>query len=192
MLIITYVIMHSYYVTTIYSISVHMLANFLPLRKHQVETSGQISYSLCFIVYFVKFELIFFNIVLFRTMLNFGTDHFVQFGTLLLAADDFLYIIRVLLFFFLQKHGPKMLDHEGKEVPGNRGYRYFGAARDLPGVRELFTKKRKWKLFTSLIGEFCKKKKPAPYKWNQILQQAVSKIGMYTFCPNQTVTSLFL
>lgn len=36
------------------------------------------------------------------------------------------------------KIGPKMLDHEGKEVPGNRGYRYFGAAKDLPGVRELF------------------------------------------------------
>ncbi|XP_077982871.1 pre-mRNA-splicing factor ISY1 homolog [Glandiceps talaboti] len=36
------------------------------------------------------------------------------------------------------KIGPKMLDHEGKEVPGNRGYKYFGAARDLPGVRELF------------------------------------------------------
>ncbi|KAL1116718.1 hypothetical protein AAG570_005194, partial [Ranatra chinensis] len=34
--------------------------------------------------------------------------------------------------------GPKMLDHEGKEVPGNRGYKYFGAARQLPGVRELF------------------------------------------------------
>lgn len=34
--------------------------------------------------------------------------------------------------------GPKMLDREGREVPGNRGYRYFGAARDLPGVRELF------------------------------------------------------
>lgn len=31
-----------------------------------------------------------------------------------------------------------MLDHEGKEVPGNRGYKYFGAAKDLPGVRELF------------------------------------------------------
>uniref|UniRef100_A0A3P8WYF5 Pre-mRNA-splicing factor ISY1 homolog n=1 Tax=Cynoglossus semilaevis TaxID=244447 RepID=A0A3P8WYF5_CYNSE len=29
--------------------------------------------------------------------------------------------------------GPRMLDHEGKEVPGNRGYKYFGAARDLPG-----------------------------------------------------------
>ncbi|GCC19306.1 hypothetical protein chiPu_0021032 [Chiloscyllium punctatum] len=32
-----------------------------------------------------------------------------------------------------------MLDHEGKEVPGNRGYKYFGAAKDLP-VRELFQK----------------------------------------------------
>lgn len=36
------------------------------------------------------------------------------------------------------KVGPKMLDHEGKEVPGNRGYKYFGATKDLPGVRELF------------------------------------------------------
>ncbi|KAI9305276.1 pre-mRNA-splicing factor ISY1 [Cunninghamella echinulata] len=33
---------------------------------------------------------------------------------------------------------PKMLDNEGKEVPGSRGYKYFGRARDLPGVRELF------------------------------------------------------
>ena len=38
------------------------------------------------------------------------------------------------------KIGPKMIDHEGKEVPGNRGYKYFGAAKDLPGVRELFEK----------------------------------------------------
>ncbi|KAK3612064.1 hypothetical protein CHS0354_021752 [Potamilus streckersoni] len=37
-----------------------------------------------------------------------------------------------------KKIGPKMLDHEGKEVPGSRGYKYFGAAKDLPGVRELF------------------------------------------------------
>lgn len=32
----------------------------------------------------------------------------------------------------------RMLDKEGKEVPGVFGYKYFGAARDLPGVRELF------------------------------------------------------
>ena len=35
-----------------------------------------------------------------------------------------------------------MLTRDGKEVPGNRGYRYFGAARDLPGVRELFEVKK--------------------------------------------------
>ncbi|KAJ2453767.1 NineTeen Complex (NTC) component [Coemansia sp. RSA 2336] len=33
--------------------------------------------------------------------------------------------------------GPKMLDHQGREVPGNRGYKYFGRAKDLPGVREM-------------------------------------------------------
>lgn len=37
-----------------------------------------------------------------------------------------------------RKTGPKMMDSDGKEVPGNRGYKYFGAAKDLPGVRELF------------------------------------------------------
>lgn len=41
-----------------------------------------------------------------------------------------------------KKTAPKMLTKEGKEVPGNRGYRYFGAARDLPGVRELFENKK--------------------------------------------------
>jgi len=37
-----------------------------------------------------------------------------------------------------RRFGPRMLTQEGKEVPGNRGYKYFGAAKDLPGVRELF------------------------------------------------------
>jgi len=32
----------------------------------------------------------------------------------------------------------RMLDREGQEVPGSKGYKYFGAARELPGVRELF------------------------------------------------------
>lgn len=40
------------------------------------------------------------------------------------------------------KSAPKLLTRDGKEVPGNRGYRYFGAARDLPGVRELFEIKK--------------------------------------------------
>lgn len=34
--------------------------------------------------------------------------------------------------------GPKTIDAQGKEVPGARGYKYFGRAKDLPGVKELF------------------------------------------------------
>lgn len=33
---------------------------------------------------------------------------------------------------------PKALDAEGRPLPGGGGYRYFGAARELPGVKELF------------------------------------------------------
>jgi len=36
-----------------------------------------------------------------------------------------------------------MLDDDGKEVPGTRGYKYFGRAKDLPGVRELFEGRKK-------------------------------------------------
>lgn len=45
-----------------------------------------------------------------------------------------------------KRTGPKMLDHDGKEVPGNRGYKYFGAAKDLPGVRELLTNQGRTKV----------------------------------------------
>lgn len=37
-----------------------------------------------------------------------------------------------------KKLGPKLLDKEGREAPGSRGYKYFGAAKELPGVKELF------------------------------------------------------
>lgn len=57
--------------------------------------------------------------------------------------------------------GPRMLDHEGKEVPGQRGYRYFGAAKDLPGVRELFQddsgsekKKTRGQLFAHVDADY--------------------------------------
>lgn len=32
----------------------------------------------------------------------------------------------------------KYLDDEGKELEGSPGYKYFGKARELPGVKELF------------------------------------------------------
>ncbi|PCH35070.1 Isy1-domain-containing protein [Wolfiporia cocos MD-104 SS10] len=36
-----------------------------------------------------------------------------------------------------------MVDDDGKEVPGTKGYKYFGRAKELPGVRELFQSKKK-------------------------------------------------
>ena len=33
---------------------------------------------------------------------------------------------------------PRAYDGDGRELPGARGYKYFGAAKDLPGVKELF------------------------------------------------------
>jgi pre-mRNA-splicing factor ISY1 len=35
--------------------------------------------------------------------------------------------------------GVKMYDEQGREIPGSgKGYKYYGRARDLPGVKELF------------------------------------------------------
>ena len=40
--------------------------------------------------------------------------------------------------------GGKVYDEEGREVPGGgKGYRYFGRAKELPGVKELFEAARK-------------------------------------------------
>jgi len=36
-----------------------------------------------------------------------------------------------------------MLDDDGKEVPGTKGYKYFGRAKELPGVKELFMSRKK-------------------------------------------------
>ncbi len=33
---------------------------------------------------------------------------------------------------------PKIVDHDGRRAMGSEGYYYFGAAKELPGVRELF------------------------------------------------------
>ena len=31
-----------------------------------------------------------------------------------------------------------MYDSQGHEIPGFGGYRYFGAAKDLPGVKDVY------------------------------------------------------
>lgn len=39
--------------------------------------------------------------------------------------------------------GGRVLDEEGREVPGGgKGYRYFGRAKELPGVKELFERQK--------------------------------------------------
>ncbi|KAF2875316.1 Isy1-like splicing factor [Massariosphaeria phaeospora] len=40
--------------------------------------------------------------------------------------------------------GGRVLDEDGREVPGGgKGYRYFGRARELPGVKELFERQQR-------------------------------------------------
>lgn len=50
-----------------------------------------------------------------------------------------------------------MLDDDGKEVPGTKGYKYFGRAKDLPGVRELFQSRKKEEDEENLVFTFYKK-----------------------------------
>jgi pre-mRNA-splicing factor ISY1 len=38
--------------------------------------------------------------------------------------------------------GRQLYDVEGVELPGAKGYRYYGAAKELPGVREIFAEER--------------------------------------------------
>ncbi|KAH9416368.1 NineTeen Complex (NTC) component [Dermatophagoides pteronyssinus] len=52
-------------------------------------------------------------------------------------------------------------DASAREIPGNKGYKYFGAAKDLPGVRELLTqetiqipKKTKAELMRSIDADY--------------------------------------
>jgi pre-mRNA-splicing factor ISY1 len=40
------------------------------------------------------------------------------------------------------KMAPRIVAKDGKEVAGNKGYKYFGAAKDLPGVRDLLEAQR--------------------------------------------------
>lgn len=39
-----------------------------------------------------------------------------------------------------KKLAPRAIDKQGQELSGSGGYKYWGAAKDLPGVRELFAK----------------------------------------------------
>ena len=48
-----------------------------------------------------------------------------------------------------------MLDDDGKEVPGTKGYKYFGRAKELPGVKELFMSKKTEEDDAYFVGKVC-------------------------------------
>ena len=57
-----------------------------------------------------------------------------------LGGYDYRYLWGKKFYFLFSKFRSKELDSSGREVASDRGYKYFGAAKDLPGVRELFEK----------------------------------------------------
>lgn len=57
----------------------------------------------------------------------------------------------------------KQLDGDGKELPGGGGYKYFGAAKDLPGVRELFAAVATEEISYRTRGEISKNITPDYY-----------------------------
>ncbi|KAH9995915.1 pre-mRNA-splicing factor ISY1 [Russula compacta] len=50
-----------------------------------------------------------------------------------------------------------MLDDDGREVPGTKGYKYFGRAKELPGVKELFESRKKEEDEEDATNNFYKK-----------------------------------
>ncbi|KAI0045615.1 Isy1-like splicing factor [Auriscalpium vulgare] len=50
-----------------------------------------------------------------------------------------------------------MLDDDGREVPGTKGYKYFGRAKELPGVKELFESRKKEEDEETATQNFYKK-----------------------------------
>jgi len=50
-----------------------------------------------------------------------------------------------------------MIDEDGKEVPGTKGYKYFGRAKELPGVKELFQSKKKEEEEENVAHSYYKK-----------------------------------
>jgi len=50
-----------------------------------------------------------------------------------------------------------MLDDDGREVPGTKGYKYFGQAKELPGVKELFESHKKEEDEENATHSFYKK-----------------------------------
>ncbi|KAI1486624.1 Isy1-like splicing factor [Biscogniauxia mediterranea] len=74
--------------------------------------------------------------------------------------------------------GGKIYDETGREIPGGgtKGYRYFGRARDLPGVKEMFEAAAK--------QQQDERKKPPPLEARDDLRKAVDA-KYYGYAPDE-------
>ncbi|KAK1238946.1 hypothetical protein MKX08_006007 [Trichoderma sp. CBMAI-0020] len=69
--------------------------------------------------------------------------------------------------------GGKMYDEQGREIPGGgKGYKYFGRARELPGVKELFEAAQ------------SKRKEDKPLETSRDLRKNVDA-AYYGYAPNE-------
>ncbi|CAD6958947.1 unnamed protein product [Tilletia laevis] len=78
---------------------------------------------------------------------------------------------------------PKMLDDSGREVPGTRGYKYFGRAKDLPGVKELLNRtvaqeeqietyrSQKYKRFANQPPSYYGYEEPSPASTDAVIEE---------------------
>lgn len=62
---------------------------------------------------------------------------------------------------YTKMNATKAIDSDGKAIPGGGSYKYFGAAKDLPGVRELFqesharaTKRTRGELYKNITPDY--------------------------------------
>ncbi|KAJ3375797.1 NineTeen Complex (NTC) component [Allomyces arbusculus] len=61
------------------------------------------------------------------------------------------------------RKAPNRMDKEGKEIAGMRGYKYFGRARDLPGVKEFFAAQVKEEVPKDELPKFDRTRLDAEY-----------------------------
>ncbi|KZP27656.1 Isy1-domain-containing protein, partial [Athelia psychrophila] len=81
-----------------------------------------------------------------------------------------------------------MLDEDGKEVPGTKGYKHFGRAKDLPGVRELFEGRKKGQEEENTALAYYKKfMNQADENWEEAYSNLTAVVGLTASPPTTPI-----
>ena len=83
-----------------------------------------------------------------------------------------------------------MLDDDGKEVPGTKGYKYFGRAKELPGVKELFMSKKTEEDEENKVQNYYKKFQNQGPEYFGDLDEADGKLLQYEMHAEEEGTCL--